>query len=114
MRPKTDQRAEMCLEYFGVLIIPLRHVADRCGYAIGVHGSLGRDIDLIAAPWRDSAVSAGRLIGELRKATEVIIGFARVRDADKNCQPERKPCGRLAWSFYLKIEPPAPKRKRKP
>lgn len=90
----------MCLEYYDVLIVALRHVARRCGFALAVHGSLVRDIDLIACPWRESAPEANYLIGELRKATEIIIGFARQREVDKN-QPEQKPCGRLAWSFYL-------------
>jgi len=101
LRRKVDERAEMCREYYQALISPLRHVAYRCGYALGVHGSLRRDIDIIAAPWRESAVNAHYLVDELRKATEVIIGFARIRDVDKGRLPEEKPCGRLAWSFYL-------------
>jgi hypothetical protein len=81
MKPKNDPRAELCLEYYDVLIAGLRHVAYRCGYALAVHGSLKRDIDLVGCPWRDSAVDAAYLIEELRKATESIIGFARTRDA---------------------------------
>jgi hypothetical protein len=101
MKKKTDERAEQCAEFYGALIEALRHVAYRCGYALAVHGSLKRDIDLIACPWRQSAVSACYLIDSLAKATEAIVGMARVRDVDKDRQPEKKPCGRLAWSFYL-------------
>lgn len=107
MKIKPDRRAEMCLEYYKVLIPALRHVAERCGYAIGVHGSLKRDIDLIACPWRICPIDAGSLIDDLRKTTEVIIGFARVREVDKG-QPEKKPCGRLGWSFYLTHEDDGP------
>jgi len=89
----------MTREYFRVLIRPLRHVAERCGYAIGVHGSLKTDIDLIAVPWRESAVAPAYLAEEIRKTAEQIIGSARIRKADP--APEKKPCGRLAWSFYL-------------
>lgn len=99
MRRKVDERAEMCLEYHDALIVALRHVAYRCGYALATHGSLRRDIDLIAVPWRASAPGADHLIGMLTKATEAIVGFARVRAVDE--QPEKKPHGRLAWSFYL-------------
>jgi len=94
----VDERAEMCREYYGVLIAALRHVAERCGYAIAIHGSLRRDIDLVACPWRDSAISAHHLIEHVRKATEAIIGIAR---PGRGPQPEKKPCGRLGWSFYL-------------
>jgi hypothetical protein len=90
-------------EYFRVLIRPLRHVAECCGYAIGVHGSLKTDIDLIAVPWRDSAVSAAHLAEKLRATAEQIIGSARIRESDRVAfgVPEKKPCGRLGWSFYL-------------
>lgn len=101
MRRKVDERAEMCREYYAVLIAPLRHVAERCGYALAVHGSLKRDIDLIAAPWRDGAVDAHYLVNALIKAIEPVIGVARIRDRDKKNLPEKKPCGRLAWSIYL-------------
>jgi hypothetical protein len=90
---------QMTREYYRVLIRPLRHVAHRYGYAIGVHGSLKRDIDLIAAPWRISPSSAASLIEGLREAAEKIIGFAEIREETR--YPERKPGGRLAWSIYL-------------
>jgi len=80
----------------------LRFVAYRCGYALAVHGSLKTDIDLIAAPWRDSCISAASLAEHIRACAEQIIGTARVREYDKH--PEEKPCGRLAWSFYLQPE----------
>ena len=85
-------------EYFRVLIRALRHVAERYGYAIAVHGSLKTDIDLIAVPWRDSAVSQASVAEAIRKTAEQIIGSARQRDSDPMT---KKPCGRLAWSFYL-------------
>ena len=90
-------------EYFRVLIRPLRHVAERCGYAIGVHGSLKTDIDLIAVPWRDSAISPASLAEEIRKTAEQIIGSARIRESDRVAfgVPGKKPCGRLGWTFHL-------------
>lgn len=89
-------------EFYRALMPALRFVAQRCGYALAVHGSLKTDIDLIAAPWRDHAVSAEYLAGEIQKVTKVIIGTARTRECDPN--PTKKPCGRLAWSFYLQPE----------
>jgi|SRR6185437_738970 len=108
MQVKPDQRANLCREYYSALISALRHVAYRCGYALAVHGSLKRDIDLIAAPWRDTAIDAHSLIESLKVATESIFGLARTRKADEGNMPERKPCGRLAWSFYLTYDDHGP------
>jgi len=35
------------------------------GYAVGVHGSLKRDMDLIAVPWTEEAVDSEELITHL-------------------------------------------------
>jgi hypothetical protein len=82
-------------------------VARRCGYALAVHGSLGFDIDLIAVPWRDSAVSADYLVEQIRLAAAAIIGTCEIRKHDIGHVPEKKPCGRLAWSLYLVPDDPA-------
>ena len=61
-------------------------LAREVGYAVGVHGSLKRDFDLIAAPWTDEAVEPldlilhvchglkGKLIGEIVKKPQGRIG----------------------------------------
>lgn len=92
---KTDRHAELCQELYDTLIVALRYTAERCGYAIGVHGSLRRDIDLIACPWRDNPIDAASLIDHLKKAVESIIGHAEV------VGPEKKPNGRLAWIIRM-------------
>lgn len=84
-------------EYYDILIKPLRKVAERYGYALAVHGSLGYDIDLIACPWRQSACDAESLAEAIRATAEAIIGIAD----DRKQKPTKKPAGRLAWSFYL-------------
>lgn len=38
----------------GHILEPMRRVARDAGYAITVHGSLARDIDLVAIPWVDA------------------------------------------------------------
>jgi hypothetical protein len=108
MKRKTDNQEELCYEYYDALIGALRYVAYRCGYALTVHGSLNRDIDLVACPWRDSAISAPHLIKYIQKATKAIIGTARTRDIDQDKQPQIKPCGRLAWAFYLTYDDTKP------
>jgi hypothetical protein len=99
MKPKIDERARLCREFYLALMPGLCFVAERYGYALCVHGSLRRDIDLVAVPWRDAAPSAESLIEALAKATHAITGTARFREHD--LQPELKPQGRKAWSIYL-------------
>lgn len=72
------------------LITHIRSVAESNGYCIGVHGSLDRDIDLIAAPWESNACSAAQLIETMRDSLGATI-IARVT----------KPLGRMA--FVLRI-----------
>lgn len=94
--------SERTREYFDAIMPALKFVAYRCGYALAVHGSLKTDIDLLAVPWRESAISAKSLAEHIKLSVEQIIGTARTRECDGN--PTAKPCGRLAWSFYLQPE----------
>jgi len=98
MKRSANHHAERCRELADILIVPLREVARRYGYALGVHGSLSYDIDLIACPWRESCASQETVAEAIRKAVEAIVGAAEVI-TDK-C-PEQKPHGRLAWSFHM-------------
>jgi hypothetical protein len=50
----------------------LRMAARGSGYALGVHGTLARDIDLLAAPWTEQADSAEFLVQRL---CGVVAGF---------------------------------------
>src|ERR1017187_4371127 len=101
-QPRPCSYSGRTREFHRALIVALRYVARRCGYALAVHGSLRADIDLLAVPWRDSCVRAAYLAEEIRKTAEQIIGTARIREGDG--APTEKPCGRLAWSFYLQPE----------
>lgn len=46
--------------------------ARECGYSVGLHGSMKRDCDMIAAPWTDEATDADRLIDALCEALNAI------------------------------------------
>lgn len=74
----------------------LREVARECGYAVGVHGSETRDLDLIAAPWTVEAVSAQDLVDTL---CERVPLAAQPVVPPMAANPEMKPWGRLAWSL---------------
>lgn len=91
------------------LIWELRQVARSLGYAVGVHGSLQRDIDLIAVPWTSTAVSARELAEAIQRKAKELFGYAENIDKrgadnpayfDDGC-PGGKPHGRLCWTFHL-------------
>lgn len=92
------------------LIGPLREMARRLGYALAVHGTLRRDIDLIACPWADDAVSARALAYSLRAVAEAVCGRAYINPReDQQWQqagsPGYKDHGRLCWAFHLTDQP---------
>lgn len=87
------------LRVFHKIIEPLREVAEQKGYAIAVHGSLARDIDLVGIPWTTEAVSAEEFAEAIRAKAEEILG-ACFPD-DRYPQPQIKPHMRLAWSLQV-------------
>ncbi|MDE2098297.1 MAG: hypothetical protein KGL39_13675 [Patescibacteria group bacterium] len=78
-----------------VLLPALRYQAHACGYALAVHGSVARDIDLIAVPWRESAVPADSLLEGLFKIVDAVLGVATVEE------PDFGNCGRRRQVIYL-------------
>jgi hypothetical protein len=106
--------------FYTKLIGPLREAARKLGYAIGVHGTLKRDIDLIACPWTSDAVSAKVLARAVQAVARQIVGYAEPHpfEATRSSNPKwfrdglagdveghgriyAKPHGRRCWSFYL-------------
>jgi hypothetical protein len=69
----------------------IRKEAEYHGYAIGVHGSLRRDLDLIAVPWKHDHSDKNDLAAAIQEAA---CGFPQ-----ESYQWEKKPCRRLAVSF---------------
>lgn len=104
-----SEHAALTQQLFHVLIRPLRETAHRLGYALSVHGSLARDIDLVAIPWTDEAVDARTLAEGLQGTIKLILrpsaGFLAPPEAadpyfQQGC-PGGKPHGRRVWSFHL-------------
>jgi hypothetical protein len=80
-------------------ITPLRERARELGYALTVHGSIKRDIDLVAIPWIDEAAPPQELADALREKTEEIIGFAIY--GHDGPFPRLKPHGRMCWTIHF-------------
>lgn len=76
-----------CALYPGMAEIARTH-----GYALAIHGSLGRDMDLICVPWTDAPSEPMDLISEITRKYAI-----RLIDPE----PEIKKHGRLAWTISI-------------
>jgi hypothetical protein len=85
---------------YATLLPPLSEAARSVGYALAVHGTMARDLDLVACPWTEEAAEPRALIDALMAVCGGKLG--RVNGAGQRIDlPELKPHGRLAWLIYL-------------
>jgi hypothetical protein len=74
----------------------LERIAWRYGYALALHGSMARDLDVIAVPWTEDAEDKEKLLRAFAKAVSRTeherIGVPT---------PTKKSPGRNAYSLYL-------------
>lgn len=74
-----------------------RAVARTHGYALAVHGSQLRDLDLIAVPWVDDA-STPQVLAEA--ICLMVAGVFTTNDVPPS-RPTKRPHGRLGWAITL-------------
>lgn len=96
--------------YVGLFNI-LSNRARELGYAMALHGSLKKDMDLMCMPWTEEAVAPERLIERLTDAITFLKVDAMMDEHFHNNPPvfpksridgpEVKPHGRLAWNIQL-------------
>lgn len=80
----------------------LREIATSNGYALAIHGSLAKDMDLIAAPWTDEAIEPAKLVGLFVKRLGLVWDEGiTVLSPDNEICKGIKPHGRLAWNIML-------------
>ena len=85
------------------LLTEMRRVARQDGWAIGVHGSMTRDLDIIATPWTDEAVDETAFVEAMRAAVERELGgaaFIGAGDDGRTAGYKRKPHGRRCWTLH--------------
>lgn len=84
--------------FYASLLPDLRAAAWLQGYALGVHGTMKRDMDIIAVPWIDQAAGADALASALSEAA----GGDLLR-VDRQGRPvgSAKPHGRRAYTIIL-------------
>lgn len=95
---------------YAQLLPVLRECAKSHGYALGLHGSMVRDLDLIAAPWIEEASSAEDLIAALASCCGGFIPEGRMDGTwdtgtwDTGPGTE-KPHGRRGWTICFGGKP---------
>lgn len=79
----------------------MRIRARELGYALAVHGSLKRDIDLVAVAWTEQAVSSDELANAILQVARTETGYAELSaDLAGEIRSER-PHGRIAWAIIV-------------
>ncbi len=87
-------RPSECQRFVDERLADVRECARKFGYAIALHGSLARDVDLVAVPW----------VAEVKPADALV---AAIMDTVHRCdfcngeQPEDNPHGRRSWSIWM-------------
>lgn len=82
----------------------LKNAALNCGWALGLHGSLNTDMDIMAMPWTETATPPYKMISELCKC------FTDSEDVERTVEISNdKPNNRVVYTlsiwadFYLDI-----------
>lgn len=96
-RPAPEFR--LAVRRISVRIIAAARAAARpLGYALAVHGSLERDVDLLAAPWAEDAAAPETLAEAIRAAIAVELAASWFNHDEATAQPN-KPHGRSAYTL---------------
>lgn len=82
----------------------MRSRARECGWAVAVHGSMERDLDIVAVPWIEQALDENAFVEAVREAVaEELNGQCFVSDRkpdSKELQPTIKPNGRHSYTLH--------------
>lgn len=76
-----------CALYPGLAKITRKH-----GYALAVHGTLGRDMDLICVPWVEEPSEPSAVLEEITTTFAITVS----KDS-----PETKKHGRIAYTIFV-------------
>ncbi len=82
-------------------ILPrIRKAAKDLGYAIAIHGTLQRDLDLLAVPWIEEAAEPAELVKVIADAVSgYVIGDGVDNHGYVSERPTEQPHGRMSWNI---------------
>lgn len=79
--------------FYAWRIHELQAIAKACGYAVALHGSMTKDLDVIAVPWTKRALRPQTLVKRLCESMDLSF--------DETRNPTTMPHGRCAWSLHF-------------
>jgi len=79
----------------------LLQIAKDHGYTLAVHGSVHRDLDLVAIPWVEEASEGAALIEAFKDATRTVSTHEDFDHIEPRLNPTVKPHGRIAYSLHV-------------
>ncbi len=82
--------------FYPMYFVSLSKTCNALGYALTVHGSMKRDLDLVDILWTDKAVDCDMLIKELLDGRD--LKLMEGNNAEENT---KKPHGRKAFVFVF-------------
>jgi hypothetical protein len=95
---QEEKLRQQALQSQDRFIAKVREIARECGYAVGVHGSRKRDLDLIAVPWTERAIAPQHLVEALLERLPN-LKLKPHPEPELLTNPTRKPNGRIAWAI---------------
>lgn len=99
-RWSEDSRAAVIALFVEQCLPALRDTARSMGYALAVHGTLRRDLDLVAIPWVERASSPDELVEALALRTKDLTGWGHLT----HDRWHEKPHGRIATTLVADSE----------
>ena len=84
---------------YAQLLPRIRAAGKALGYAIAIHGTMARDLDLLAVPWTEEAADPAELVEAVRQAAGgFVIGGVR-NTGQVPDPPTQQPHGRMSWNI---------------
>lgn len=83
--------------FYASLWPDLRNAAMDCGWALGLHGSLATDMDIMAMPWTENALPAPVMISALEACFTTMPEGLRI-DTTVDCS---KPNNRTVYTIHI-------------
>ena len=91
----------MIAPWYVMAYTKLDRIAMRYGYALALHGSMSRDLDLIAVPWTEDADAPEKLLKAIDRFVIEKAYITRKGHKLGAFQATKKPHGRLAYAITI-------------
>lgn len=96
MKDKSEVNTEGRAVFYAVLYNRFRKAALECGYSLALHGSMAKDMDMIAVPWVEDAKTPDELVSAISDCIDGTV-WKEHHLFDRH----EKPHGRIAYTLSI-------------